>query len=663
MIKNLNINVLLASLGLIAGIIFQYHFSVSLGVSVCVVIAFLVVMCFINSFIWRVKYANELWSVLIAGVFSGVGMLCSVGYFSSDFVFDNKQIYSVDVISKSYETPKKIAYKAYLHSASSSKTHVEVLFQKDSTTTLLYPHSKLLITGKEIYSTQNAPYAFNYSEYLKKQGILHRIQVDHYVLTERAKQNLPSKILNYIQEKLKENGVNPTDIAMTKALLLGQRDDIPDKIYDDYVSSGGVHLLAISGLHIGIFTSILMFILSLVIRGFSASNQVRMLFLIVILGVYTYCIGYPPSVVRAVSMYALLSVFWYLKRDKNLADAVILALFFLILIYPYYVFSVGFQLSFAAVISIITIYPLLERFWMPKNKIIRYLLSLIYVSIAAQVGVIPISLYYFHQFPLLFLLTNILILPVMGLILAVGVLVIVLSCVLFLPSVLREVYHYLIAYINGTISLIASNKSFLIRHIYFDGLYVILSFLLLLLCIIFIKKRRYRILTVFTIVLIIFLSINKLRFVKAQKKDVFYVLGSYPFSEMIHYKHSTVNVYTDSVTVQTQKNIDNFRDNNFVKDVFLHKKSLFFSVNQSNILVIDSRNLIPESHCGKVDVIVLQSSPKINLSRVIARFHPSVVVADATNFSSYVQRWKKTCEKEKIRFHSTSENGFFKYEN
>ena len=127
-------------------------------------------------------------------------------------------------------------------------------------------------------------------------------------------------------------------------------------------------------------------------------------------------------------MFSFVAYALYLNRPSNTFNILALSMFFILLLFnPMLLFQVGFQMSYAAVFAIVWVYPMLQRSWYPKNKIIRKIWQLLSVSIAAQLGVLPISLFYFHQFPGLFFISNLLVVPFLGILLAGGILVLVLG--------------------------------------------------------------------------------------------------------------------------------------------------------------------------------------------------------------------------------------------
>jgi len=161
-------------------------------------------------------------------------------------------------------------------------------------------------------------------------------------------------------------------------------------------------------------------------------------------------------------MFSFIAYAMYLNRPTNTFNIIALSLFFILLIEPLFLFQVGFQMSYAAVFSIAWIYPKLQRFWYPENNFLRKVWQLLSVSVAAQLGVLPISLFYFHQFPALFFIANLIVVPFLGALLGLGILVLVLAVLNTLPQVLVLCYNFLIKTMNWVIKFVGKQEAFVL---------------------------------------------------------------------------------------------------------------------------------------------------------------------------------------------------------
>lgn len=217
-----------------------------------------------------------------------------------------------------------------------------------------------------------------------------------------------------------------------QALAIGNQADIDPDLRDHYSRAGVAHLLSVSGLHVGIIFMIINLLFGwvrLIRRGYVALG------IIVIAALLGYAVltGLSPSVIRAVIMFSLLQIGLMLSRNTNSFNTLCAAAILLLLWNPHYIFHIGFQLSFAAMIGIITLYQPLARLWMPRNTIGRWLWSLSLVGITAQIGTFPLVIYHFGQLQLAGLLLN----PVIWF----TVPVIICGAMLYLVSGWEWVFH------------------------------------------------------------------------------------------------------------------------------------------------------------------------------------------------------------------------------
>jgi competence protein ComEC len=198
--------------------------------------------------------------------------------------------------------------------------------------------------------------------------------------------------------------------AVAAALMFGYRNELDDTLMQSFRNIGAAHILAISGTHFAILFGMLYFLLSFI--GNSRKGRlIKQLILLPFVWGFAFLTGFSPSVIRAALMLTIWGVGEAFASRSFSLNTVAVAAFFMLLFYPLYLFDVGFQLSFMAVIAILLINPYLTKLYESKNPLIQYGWGLCCVSVSAQVGVLPLSVYYFHQVPVFFLLTNLFLLP------------------------------------------------------------------------------------------------------------------------------------------------------------------------------------------------------------------------------------------------------------
>ena len=333
----------------------------------------------------------------------------------------------------------------------------------------------------------------------------------------------------------------------------------------------------------------------------------------------------------------------------------------LLIFKPLFLFDVGFQLSYLAVLGIITIQQKVYHFWKFKSKIIDFFWQLSSVSIAAQIGVLPLSLYYFHQFPGLFFVTNLLILPLLGIIMAVGVVAVLIATFQSVPEFIAKAIEFLIALLNSIIHWVASFDVFVFKNISFSTAMLWSSYLVIILFILWIKKPAFKRLT------LVFVSILLMQIIFIFQKN-----ESQNNEELIVFNYKKNTIITErignAVTVYSNDSIRKILNSNLVIQSYLvgnfcevtAKKSLqnLMYFKHQKIVVIDSSCIYQkEIH---PDILVIIQSPKLNMQRLIKTYKPKEIVVDGSNFKSYIRIWEATCRKEKIPFHYTNEKGFYK---
>lgn len=264
------------------------------------------------------------------------------------------------------------------------------------------------------------PDEFDYRRYLERQGLARQAYLPAGSWQRDTGFTLGlswAPVLGLRQKALgllREWALDPPALAVAEALFLGYRQDLASEQKEQFAKVGLMHLLAVSGLHLGIVY--LMLSRSLFFLQHRAwSRLLRLGILLLALWFYALLTGLSPSVVRAATMFSFVALGQHFKRRVSIYNTLLASAFLLMLCHPAYLFSVGFQLSYAAVFGIVWMQPSLSAWWFPRNRLLRFFWDLITVSIAAQCFTLPLALFYFHQFPPYFLLSNLLGIPlVMG---------------------------------------------------------------------------------------------------------------------------------------------------------------------------------------------------------------------------------------------------------
>ena len=516
--------------------------------------------------------------------------------------------------------------------------------------------SKLL----EILPPKN-PHQFDYQKFMARRDVLRQVQLKpgNFRLLEEQNHNLESLATNTrktIVQRLQKSDLSGDELATVQALLLGQKQDISAEVYNNYAAAGVIHILAVSGLHVGIILLILNWVFSPLER-FKKGKYLKALLVILLLWGFAVLSGLSPSVVRAVSMFSFLAVGMQLKRRSSNLISVFVSLLFLLLVKPQWIFEIGFQLSYTAVIAILLLQPRLSLLWRPNNKMLKLFWGIFTGSLAAQVGVLPLSLYYFHQFPGLFFLSNLVILPFLGLLLGFGILIILLALLQLLPMFLAEVFRNCINLLNSFVAWAAGQEQFLFKDISFSATEVLTSYLLITAVALLLYSFSFRriMFALSAVALLQLFYISR----ASEMKEQFIIFNTSGNSILGAQKGENLVLFQQQQNLSEEPAwLKNFRVGEDLEKVERKPMQNIYIQEDKVLLMIDSSGVYPKQ-LPQVSYLLLSGSPKVNLERVIQQLHPKRIIADGNNYPSYVQRWEKTGEAYEIPFFNTSEKGAF----
>lgn len=525
------------------------------------------------------------------------------------------------------------------------------------------------------------PHAFDYRAYLRFQNIHFQAFVKSDSVTLLSSRNGSA-----LWQKAFENRARllqllhrhfPTtdEFAVAGALLVGYTDDLSDELRAAYAETGSMHALAVSGTHIGmLYVGLMFFVGKLRLRG-RRGKWVETALVLSTIWAFTFLTGATASVLRAsvmFTMYMMGKAFWRNASAWNVLPA---SAFVLLLYNPYLLFNIGFQLSYAAVAGMIFFYPRFYKIFPPLPRWADEMLKVLLVGMAAQLGTLPLTLYYFNQFPVFFWLAGWVVVFVGAVFLWGGALLVLLSLISeTLADYLGWLLYQLVFYTNKIIFLIQHIPGGVLRHIWTAGWVVVaLYFCLAALGAAFIT-RRGRWLTVFAGIMcmlgayrthcvtgkqqqqiIVIYCINKARLVDfmdgdrvfalsdtlSKKQEIFAAEGNRTASGMQEKKQRYI---TDTLSYTAQ--------NLFISWPFVQ----FF---EQKMLFLDHPKWLQENipTPSQVDVLVLSKNPKVSIADCRKRIPFGLVVFDASNTIRQTERWRKECENQGWPFHDVRSMG------
>ncbi|MBC8266040.1 MAG: ComEC family competence protein [Flavobacteriales bacterium] len=436
-----------------------------------------------------------------------------------------------DAIKKDKSVKIKVQIIAINDSSSFTNTigNAIVYLEKDSSSLKLKYGDKLIVKSawKEIDKPTN-PAQFDYKKYLSNSDIFHQqyLSKSHWKMFEKQK-GFSVRATAFLWQKhlldvLKSHQFKQQELAVSSALLLGYKDMLDRDTILTYSSSGAMHVLAVSGLHVGIIylvISSLLFFFDKIKYG----NYIKAFLLIIALWAYAFLTGLSPSVLRAATMFSFVTIGTSLKRQTNIYNTLAASAFVLILYNPYIILKVGFQLSYFAVLGIVYLQPKLYNLYRTSNWLLDKIWAITTVSIAAQLATFPLGMYYFHQFPNYFLLSNLFVIPLATFIINGGILLFLISAIPIIPQYIAWVVNKMLLFLNFSVEWVDSLPFSLTLGISISALETLLIYGIILLMIPSIINRNWKGIKVALLLSVLLISFQIYEKVTLQNQQYFIV--------------------------------------------------------------------------------------------------------------------------------------------
>lgn len=544
-----------------------------------------------------------------------------------------------------------------------SKGKILVSFDKNTLKQILNTGDLILtkVTPQSILSKTN-PGGFDYKKFLSRIKVYHQLQLDQidFVKIKNQNKNLLDHLRKWntsIEKKIDQSQLSQASRNIIKTLVLGKRDAIDRELVQAYANAGVIHLLAISGLHIGIIMLFLGFILK-PIQSIPTGKWIYVISIVGLLWAFAGFAGASPSIIRAVTMFTGLSIARYTHRIHSTFHLLMVSFFLLLIFYPPFLFQIGFQMSYLAVLGILKIHPMLQTIWQPRYIILQKLWQITTVSLSAQIAVAPLSIYYFHQFPGLFMLSNWIILPFFGvfLIASMGILALIGGNIELL--FLAQCYNQVVKLMNDSILWIAQHEGFLFKNMRLSVAALITIYTTMIFLFWAIKYRRIKyVLGLIASVLILQIVIIFEQW-KHSKMNQFWILYQHNKTIIAHYSSRKMALYSPQKISLEESFLNDFR-NEYPLDTLEIKdfKNTYIS-GTFRLLILDQKKIYKIPNC-KPTHLLISNDPKVNLDRILLLLNPKKVIADGSNKPWNIARWENSCRKNKIPFVNLRKEGAF----
>ncbi|MDD2634847.1 MAG: ComEC/Rec2 family competence protein [Bacteroidales bacterium] len=659
--------------------------------------ACVIVLHFLNKFAF-----NFIKGIVTHLTIISFGVLLTVNYINSHNN-ENLNDYKGYIIGEISEDPK-ISEKTTTIKLNIIAVKNNTIWQSTEGKTLLYIENdnrtqNLKAGNKIIFSpllsaieNKGNPEEFDYKKYLTYNLIYNSDFItgdDWQLLQDNFDIGFQHKMLNFRQNliaSLEKNGLSNDELAVVSALALGYKDKLSDELRHSYSSSGAMHILAVSGLHVGIIYGILVFIFS-----FLKNKRLKYLktaLIIIFIWIYATLTGLSPSVSRAALMFSIMALGNLQNRSAGSLNAIAVSAFILLIINPLNITNIGFQLSYAAVIGIILLYPKIYGIFEVKNKWIDKVWSLTAVSVAAQIATAPIGLFYFHQFSNYFILANYLLIPLSTLAIWVCILAFIFSGFGMIAPFIIKVLSLIVKTMNYFSSSIESLPFSVSENIYISAPQLfILYFTIIFFAIFFFSTKKYKHLFIAVSFMIVFAATNLFQDIKSinQKHLIIYNINKVTAINVIDRKDNILFANIDSAL---NKQIEFSAKNNWLKKGLDKEKYIDLSTSSksllSNVAVIDNKavfykksfigfnnlrifvaddNFFPRIYDfeekTKLDYVVLSNNTPARLKDIKDIFDFKTIIIDSSNSFYRIEQWLDENKDIGLNIFDVSDKGAF----
>ncbi|MCR4964185.1 MAG: competence protein ComEC family protein [Bacteroidales bacterium] len=545
---------------------------------------------------------------------------------------------------------------------SSFREKVLLYLAPDSLHPIHYGDLLLVHTQLNAVEEPKNPDMFDYRSYLHKRGI----SLTGYVakggamlLSHRTPDPLKvfsQQIQNRLAGLFRQSGMSGREYEIITAILLGAGGNLDPELRQSYAAAGVSHILCVSGMHVGVIFMILNFLMKPMELA-RQTRAVKAILLILTIWLYACITGLSPSVIRSATMFSFVTIGGIVHRNTNIFHSLTASLFILLIINPLLLFEVGFQLSYLAVFGIVLFQPLIVSIYHAKTKIGRYLFELISVSIAAQLGTFPISIFYFGQFPNYFIFSNLSVITLSSVVIITGIVLLVTSFIPFLVKGVALILTGEIRLMNNIIGFIEQLPHSVTDNIDYHYLQVIFLYVAIFgFYLLIIHKRKHWFwitLSAFTLFSGCF-AIKKVWLTSSDEMVIYQIRGvsaigfrdgnecvflsdSIKDLESSLFEYNIGNHYRKQHAKYIFVNVDSSK---YCND-FVYKNGRFICFKKSKYFLLKKNEKIyPAIHPIEVDGIILQYNPRQLPEEVSRGVHFRSIIMDGTVTPFYRKRWQ-----------------------
>lgn len=547
-------------------------------------------------------------------------------------------------------------------------------------------YGDLIVFSKapEVVPAPQNPYQFDYRKHLATKGIYHQVFLRETDWHHHGKGYsnpvyvLAFKLRNHLLASLQKNGIEGDEYAVASAILLGYDDHLPRHLRKGYAAAGAMHVLCVSGLHVGIIFILLNFLLSFLNQGRKAQT-LKTILLLLSIWFYALLTGLSPSVNRASVMISFVLLAQLLNRKGNIINSLSASALLLLVANPYTLMHIGFQLSYTAVLGIVLLQKPIHNTLYIKNKHLDKVWEVTALSFAAQLGTTPLAVYYFNQFPVYFWLSNLFLVPLSFALIVAGMSLLMISFVPFLSKLLGLATSGLLFVLNTIIIWIESLPISTLQGLYLNPAEALLMYVLIGLILLHINKGLRRPAIPGLLVMLLLVSSFGWRTIENNGAHKF-IVYSIPNKAVYDFIHGREHIVMADSSDMHNEFIIGFNlegnwtrhglsrspayfdvDDKLLQHPFVYKNGMLLAFGHTKLALWRGKNACQSLTEGPyaIDLVIIGGNTRESLESLLQCYNFKQLVIDSSMPRWHRQAWATALENKNIPYYDVSQNGAF----
>ncbi len=527
------------------------------------------------------------------------------------------------------------------------------------------------------------PNEFDFREWLKRQGINGQAygKSGSWKIISHGNGNwfkaCALDLRRYYLGKLQEYGLSGSSFGVAAALLLGASDHLDPGILQAYSASGTLHVLSVSGMHVALVYVVLLKLLAPLEKrrwGKWASIFLQLIFI----WFYATLTGLCPSVLRSVTMLSVVIAGRAFNRNAHILNSLAASAIILLISDPLLLLDIGFQLSYLAVGGIVMLQPKLASAWEPKTdtyfgKIKAHVWTLISVTLVAQIFTFPLGLYYFHQFPTYFLISNLVVIPLSTVVMYAGLVLLIISPIVILAKPISVLFAFLVELLNASVTGIEHLPHAVIHSSNWEKSELLLLYAFLIFILIFLVRNHKRFLQLGLSTFLLLLVLVGCNARKLSEKNEIVIFSLKRETGIVVVNGKDHVLFADTSLLKHEGDIDfhiepflkangmeeekiiSMQDSTVFTNDFVHEGKNYLMALGKRIAVV-GKNFNGGDY-SNIDILLMKDNSNAKLDLLIEKFKPELIVVDGSDGKWKIKKWKEICVKSNLKFYDVNESG------